>query len=120
MKTEADLKKLTEFAAEFLRLPESDHEATRWKVDVGFKPDWHISEKSFFEGWFAPYLAHLAKREMEKRNIRWQISYTSVNAELEYVVEFYGNHTQDNIYGTATDKSEFIALWSAIEAIGEK
>ena len=103
MTPEEKLKRLAESAAEFLKLPESNHEHTRWIVDVGFKPDWHISEKSFFEGhFFAPILMHLGKREAEKQDIYWE-GRAGVN-----------EYAYNCMAGQIINENEFIAFWSAL------
>lgn len=130
MKTEAELKKLAEFAAEFLGwelCPQN-----QWKIPDNIEWLYYVTHKhrdelprDFFEGHSsAPILAHLAKREMEKRGFRWISSYGyHAHTEDEYFYEFtkWGETEEDEKTGSAFNKeNNFIALWSAIEQTGEK
>lgn len=110
MKTEAELKKLAEFAAEFLKLTKIEG-SNLYRFTNAHGAD-HASYKDFFYSLKSPILAHLAKREMEKRG---------------YAITHYSIPKEDDVYhqyivGSETrfDTNEYIALWNAIEASGEK
>jgi len=114
-----DTKKLAEFAAEFL-----DGYIKKYRTILvigGYVDD----EDMVFHHPMAPaILAHLAKREMEKRLWEWNSSY-----------DLSGFQPGEKIHGqycfgiltapkctvhSEQDENEYIALWSAIEATGEK
>ena len=106
--TPDELKQLAEFAFKFLGL--------------GKAPPFHttISDPNllvdhlFHIAWLAPFYVHLAKREMEKREFEWTgCSHTKGN--YIYSIMKFNGKTTDGI-----DTNEYIALWSAIEATGEK
>jgi len=109
-----DTKKLAKFAAEFL-----DDDFNDISCLFGM-PQPPVAPDTFFLGSItAPYFAHLAKREMEKRGFRWISIYSHdpTNKANDYYYEF--TRVQDE-YGECFNKNEFISLWSAIEATGEK
>jgi len=103
MKTEPELKKLAEFAAEFIGVVHDDLD----KSIQGF----------FYNDIDAPILAHLALKEMEKRfGDVWECaSWISKNRRV-YEYKF-SNHVEEY---NGWDENEYIALWSAIKATGEK
>jgi len=75
-------------------------------------------KREFFEGYkTAPILAHLAKREMEKRGWAWE-GLKQCGKPQEYVWHFFKNDEETS--KTAFNENYFIALWSAIEATGEE
>lgn len=127
-----DTKKLAEFGAEFLGWEKG--------CDSFFTPsylhivlDKRLSKEAyvsrFFSGLTAPILAHLGKREMEKRgfdnNEQWFIedqklySWEFIHRDRKRKKKIAGKYPIP-VSGYAQDENEYIALWSAIEASGEK
>jgi len=114
-----DTKQLAEFAAEFLGW---DKEGGRWtippfclKVGLYLADDPHA--KYLFEHpETAPILAHLAKREMEKRGFWWHSSWFS-NGKVYSI--FFSKLTSAKPGGwrelEVEHENEYIALWSAIQ-----
>lgn len=123
-----DTKKLAKFIPEFLGLPKSDKvkpgEHTEfpdiflWKLEIELGV-YHIGPQSFFDDAFGPILAHLAKREIKSRG--WDINYRTYDATHDYTLEKELDDSGEKIdFVDDQNENEFIALWSAIEATGEK
>jgi len=107
-----DAKQLAEFAAEFLG---------RDKLRIALsgpaiKRKGGIDPKGFFDSEFsAPIIAHLAKREMEKRGFDWECSRWKGGYVHHYEYKFFTEimpETREDLM----DENEYIALWSAIES----
>lgn len=124
-----DTKKLAEFAAEFLELPNSEKvkpgEHTEfpdiflWKLEIELGI-YHIGPKSFFDNTFGPILAHLAKREMEKREYTYEFHAYWSKRRILYSYEFMTYPNNEEMSVEIADENEYQALWTAIEATGEK
>ena len=109
--TPQEQKELAEFGAEFLGLKVS--ESNLYTIVEGL----HIEKNSLYLHMFdssmiAPILAHLAKREMEKREFGIFSSYTWKNDGKPFYV-YYINHYDYKTFRGEGD-SEYIALWLAI------
>ena len=126
MKTEAELKKLAEFAAEFLgaKLVETPTDRRNFVFPSSMLIEGNseiVNEDRLsafiFSSFYSPILAHLGKREMEKRGFGWE-AYTVwiMPAKLGYGYNFFDGAVEVN----HDDYNEFITLWMAIEATGEK
>lgn len=111
-------KKLAEFAAEFLNLLHvqdfyffpsgSDHCFTI--------QDSQVEDYFFHNSEYAPILAYLAKREMEKRGFDCEY-----NRQLDqHRYEFDLSLDYDRPIARGESNSEYIALWSAIEEAVKK
>ena len=116
--TEAELKKLAELAAEFLHIKGGFlTSGISGTVEIDLLND----PASLYDDMVAsPILAHLAKREMEKRKLSWECHYFDGVGYSCQILNHYkstGRYTQLS-YKSQID-NEFIALWSAIEATGE-
>ena len=115
--TPEKLKQLAEFAAKFVGFTQDDSRIW-WPNDLpvdGFDPD--EVEYALFECVeTAPILAHLAEMEMEKRKFGI-VSETPTESWNYYYCKIY-----QGAYMKAeeADENEYIALWSAIMATGEK
>ena len=119
MKTELELKKLAEFAAEFLGWEIEDGRLSIpsfcLRVGLYLCDDPHV--KYIFEHpETAPILAHLAKREMEKREFEWELATIWIKPGIRgYQCEVYG--FEKNNYSTevvCSHENEYIAFWSAV------
>ena len=109
-----ELKELAEFAFKFLKL--------------GKAPPFHttISDPNllidhlFHVSHLAPYYAHLAKREMEKRGFDSEMVYDCQTND--WTIDFikWDENIEINVIGKATHENEYQALWLAIEQTGEK
>jgi len=132
--TKAELKKLAEFAAEFLG-HRRDYDHWNYKL-MGH--NWHphkdfLVEFTFSDPRTAPLISHLGKREMEKRGFEIRVdeinSYELDGVLLPRKTRIYirrDNHQDSQRLDWELaefyedDENNFIALWSAIEATGEK
>lgn len=116
MKTEAELKKLSEYAAEFLKKAIKENSLPvphkKWQRIIFYRPvdpdEWLNNYET------SPTLAHLAKREMEKREY---LNFTIHKEENGYSASVRTEFGY-SIWGQGD--SEYEALWTAIEASGEK
>ena len=115
-----DTKQLAEFAAEFIgyeQLTYVDSFVTKGTIVID------INESTlFYKELTSPILAHLAKREMEKRGFWWHSSWFS-NGKVYSI--FFSKLTSARPGGwrelEVEHENEYIALWSAIkEALGEE
>lgn len=120
--SDLELQELAEFAASFFG------EKPEGFITIG-KCSPHIlcfRTKDLFEDEIsAPILAHLAKREMERRGWHWILSlgyYSASDQPTDYFAEFsrWDKNEEQNYWGEAKHDNEFIALWKAIQATGEK
>jgi len=119
-----DLKKLAEFSAEFLikNIPSG----SCIRIDFGdMKYKEEMIHLIFHHEVVSPALAHLGKREMISRKFNFDLSFCPPHWEraLNFNYHFYrGNMEPDNnwIEGSGKDENEYMALWSAIFATGEK
>jgi hypothetical protein len=111
-----ELKELAEFAAGF-----SDFETHDW---VHFHKDLGRLDHSLVKIFFkhdssAPLLAHLARREMEKRGFTWNCYSPSKGAhpddskyEYEFEEDVQGEGPMKR--GCKQHENEYIAMWMAI------
>lgn len=82
---------------------------------------YHITPEELFEDHkTAPILAHLAKREMEKRGFCFTYTSPDYYRNLHTYTIRNSQDKTDKCLGLSCDENEYIALWSAIEATGEK
>jgi len=113
-----DLKKLAEFAAKFLgHKRDYDHwnyklMGHNWKPHKDF-----LAEFTFSDPRTAPLIAHLAKREMEKRGFEMEWS-----SRGEENLHYYYIYKKGGLmhHSMGEHENEYIALWSAIMETGEK
>jgi len=118
--TDEQLKELAEFGAEFLGCPTDDK--GRFEMPFGLRMKWWDLVGSFFnEKVASPALAHLAKREMEKRGFTWECfgwEKRWKKPPKQYCYRMYWRPDPDNVMSLemkyANHENEYIALWLAI------
>lgn len=119
---EINLKDLTEFAAEFLKLKKNNDTYECYYVQL-CQENYYIGFDDFFEHpVFAPYLMHLGKREMLDDVMHFTEIYGGNKITVGENKNIYWyeivRHPQVKIFKAEHD-NEFIAFWSAVEqAVG--
>lgn len=110
--TPQEQKELAEFGAEFLNARENDNEFYLW---IHKDKPWDdsiiaINPKNLFDDLAtAPHLAHLAKREMEKRGFESFQHYRLNSSQYVYYIQ---NANYQCFKGEG--ENEYQALWLAI------
>ena len=126
--TEEKLKQLAEFMPKYLNLKKRRCAYILITNEITY----HITSTDFFEGdFFPPLLAHLAKREMEKRGLEYKLTYRGHFVEDEFVYTHEADifiitrkpapnyEITKMIQNPIDHENEYFALWSAIfEAVG--
>lgn len=118
--TEPELKSLAEFAAEFLGFKKfkTNWEGHGWFASAAL-PVSQFSECVFIDDKIAPILAHLGKREMEKREFQYKHYWDGLNHEHLFMKPETNSIDEwdfSNKIAEGYHPNTFIALWSAIES----